>query len=187
MFAVAVPMFVTSNQSTRRLAGLLPLDQGATSEMMSEAVPPVATVTIRVKLVVASGVLPTAWVVHIDGDAVDGLDGGAERSSSSQIQRRPDDLKEAGVSSSHGQLVAPESIIGDDNVSQFNRRRSAGILRNRSDSIVQRHCSGRLVRSGGRCVNPKLRMVAITAAILAHNVKIAVAIHRETFMSLVSN
>src|SRR6185436_5356302 len=39
MFAVAVPIFVTSNQSTARLGRLLPLDHGATSEMMSEAVP----------------------------------------------------------------------------------------------------------------------------------------------------
>jgi hypothetical protein len=39
MVAAAAPMFVTSNQSTRREARLLPLDHGATSEMMSVAVP----------------------------------------------------------------------------------------------------------------------------------------------------
>src|SRR5690242_9008628 len=64
MLAVAVPMFVTSNQSTRRLVGPeagppLPLDQGATSEMMRLAAPPVEAVTARLKFAVASGVLPT--------------------------------------------------------------------------------------------------------------------------------
>src|SRR5262245_38256997 len=46
MSAGAVPMFVTSNQSAPR--ELLPLDHGATSEMMSCAAPPVAAVTLRV-------------------------------------------------------------------------------------------------------------------------------------------
>src|SRR5215813_3232072 len=51
MFAVAVPMFVTSNQSTRRLVGPdagppLPLDHGATSEMMRLEAPPVEAVTV---------------------------------------------------------------------------------------------------------------------------------------------
>ena len=39
MFAAAVPTLVTSNQSSP--TGLLPLDHGATSEMMSDAAPPV--------------------------------------------------------------------------------------------------------------------------------------------------
>src|SRR5262245_17177462 len=59
MFAVAVPTFVNSNQSTRREAGLLPLDQGATSETINEGVPPVDSVTVRTKFALASGVLPT--------------------------------------------------------------------------------------------------------------------------------
>src|SRR5262249_44846022 len=65
MFAVAEPILVTSNQSTRRLVGPdagppLPLDQGATSEMMSVAVPPVEAVTVMLKFVDASGEMPTA-------------------------------------------------------------------------------------------------------------------------------
>src|SRR4029077_11139240 len=54
----AVPTLVTSNQSAPR--GLLPLDQGATSEMMRAGVPPVEAVIVSVKSLLASGVLPTA-------------------------------------------------------------------------------------------------------------------------------
>jgi len=48
MFAAAVPVLVTSNQSAASAAGLLPLDHGATSEMMSVGVPPVDAVTAKV-------------------------------------------------------------------------------------------------------------------------------------------
>src|SRR5215475_1779813 len=58
MFAAAVPTFVTSNQSSP--TGLLPLDQGATSEMTRVGVPPVDAVIVSAKVVLASGVLPTA-------------------------------------------------------------------------------------------------------------------------------
>src|SRR5262245_27009972 len=59
MFAAAVPTFVTSNQSSP--TGLLPLDHGATSEMIRLAVPPVEAVTARTRLPLASGaLLPTA-------------------------------------------------------------------------------------------------------------------------------
>src|SRR5262249_40444592 len=65
MFAVALPMFFTSNQSPRRLVGPdagppLPLDHGATSEIMSVAVPPVEAVTVMLKFADASGEMPTA-------------------------------------------------------------------------------------------------------------------------------
>src|SRR5690242_20427428 len=50
------PTFVTSNQSTP--SELLLLDQGATSEMMMEP-GGTACVIVRVKFVLASGVLPT--------------------------------------------------------------------------------------------------------------------------------
>src|SRR5262245_17119282 len=46
MFWAAVPMLVTSNQSAARL--LLPLDHGATSEMISCGVPPVEAVIVSV-------------------------------------------------------------------------------------------------------------------------------------------
>src|SRR5262245_17941970 len=59
MVAVAVPMVVASNQSTRRAVGLFPLDQGAISVTISEGVPPVDGVIDKVKPTVASGVLPT--------------------------------------------------------------------------------------------------------------------------------
>src|SRR5262249_15242442 len=58
MSTAALPILVTSNQSAA--SGLLPLDQGATSEMMSEEVPTVGTVTDKRKVAVASGVVPTA-------------------------------------------------------------------------------------------------------------------------------
>src|SRR5215471_20234531 len=54
----AVPILVTSNQSAA--TGLLPLDHGATSEMMIEGVPPVDAVMVSVKSTDASGLAPTA-------------------------------------------------------------------------------------------------------------------------------
>src|SRR5262252_9074032 len=57
--AGAVPMFVTSNQSTRSGVGLLPLDHGATSVMTTDGVPPVDAVTVNAYPTLASGELPT--------------------------------------------------------------------------------------------------------------------------------
>src|SRR5262245_48894636 len=54
----ALPILVTSNQSVP--SGLLPLDQGATSEMMMEPVPVAATVTDKRKSTLASGLPATA-------------------------------------------------------------------------------------------------------------------------------
>ena len=74
VLTAAVPMLVTSNQSAAR-EGLLPLDQGATSEMMRGAES--AHGRGDRQGIVDAGVRGAAEgrVVHVDGDAVAGLGG----------------------------------------------------------------------------------------------------------------
>ena len=81
-------------------------------------------------------------------------------------------------------LFAAEPVVGDDDVRDFDPCRGAGVLGDRVDLIVQRERGRSLIRHGGRRVDPELRVIEVSAAILTDDIQIAVAVHRQTFMLL---
>src|SRR5262249_13219623 len=116
------------------------------------------------------------WIVYIYSHVVTWLGSRVEYSSSLEIQGRSNDLKERGVSSGDSKVIVPEAVVGYNNVAKFDRRRRACVLRDRGNSVVKSDRGGRLVRGVRGRISPELRMIAITTAIFADGIEVAVTV-----------
>src|SRR5262249_13191286 len=102
-----------------------------------------------------------------------------------EVQAGLVDLEVRGVRSGHREVVGSQPVVVDVNVGDLHRGGGVGVRRDRVDLADQLDRGRRLVRGGGRLVDPQLRGVEVAAAVLVNGVQGAVAVHGDALVRLV--
>ena len=80
-----------------------------------------------------------------------------------------------------GQVVGSKSVVGDEDVRDLDAEPRCWCSPGSSDRLSSATAVGAWFGADGRCVNPKLRMTGVTAAVLVDDIEVAIAVHRDTF------